>query len=102
MGGQALRRGTFFSPLFLYLLSLSPTARLSLGTHSLNQFTPPQSIHTITTPNSDGNPNVTAKTTHHVTALGRWMAADLYLREVDVLRFEVRACVCVGGGWLID
>jgi phosphoenolpyruvate carboxylase len=32
---------------------------------------------------------VTSKTTHHVTALGRWMAADLYLREVDVLRFEV-------------
>jgi hypothetical protein len=23
--------------------------------------------------------------------LCRWMAADLYLREVDVLRFEVRA-----------
>lgn len=37
----------------------------------------------------DGNPNVTAKTTHHVVALGRWMAADLLLREVDILRFEV-------------
>ncbi len=37
----------------------------------------------------DGNPNVTAKTTHHVVALSRWMAADLYLREVDILRFEV-------------
>ena len=28
--------------------------------------------------------------THNVACLARWMAADLYLREVDVLRFEVR------------
>ena len=29
--------------------------------------------------------------THDVTLLARWMAADLFLREVEVLRFEVRA-----------
>ena len=28
--------------------------------------------------------------THNVACLARWMAADLYLREIDVLRFEVR------------
>lgn len=28
--------------------------------------------------------------THNVACLARWMAADLYLREVDVLRFEVK------------
>ncbi len=27
--------------------------------------------------------------THKVACLARWMAADLYLREVDVLRFEL-------------
>lgn len=27
--------------------------------------------------------------THNVACLARWMAADLYLREIDVLRFEV-------------
>lgn len=43
----------------------------------------------------DGNPNVTAKVTSHVVALGRWMAADMYLREVDTLRFEV------GAGWVL-
>lgn len=37
----------------------------------------------------DGNPNVTSKTTVDVSALSRWMAADLYLREVDALRFEL-------------
>ncbi|GAB4814136.1 hypothetical protein N2152v2_001182 [Parachlorella kessleri] len=37
----------------------------------------------------DGNPNVTAKTTHDVACLARWMAADLYIKEVDTLRFEL-------------
>ena len=37
----------------------------------------------------DGNPNVTAKTTADVACLARWMAADLYLREIDALRFEL-------------
>ncbi|WIA29268.1 hypothetical protein OEZ86_011776 [Tetradesmus obliquus] len=47
----------------------------------------------------DGNPNVTAKTTHHVVALSRWMAADLYLREVDVLRFELSMSNCSDTVW---
>eukprot|EP00879_Flechtneria_rotunda_P016242 GHRR01016993.1.p1 GENE.GHRR01016993.1~~GHRR01016993.1.p1 ORF type:complete len:737 (+),score=201.89 GHRR01016993.1:705-2915(+) len=47
----------------------------------------------------DGNPNVTAKTTHHVVALSRWMAADLYLREVDVLRFELSMSQCSDAVW---
>lgn len=33
----------------------------------------------------DGNPNVTAKVTHEVLHLARWMSADLYLRDLDVL-----------------
>lgn len=37
----------------------------------------------------DGNPNVTSQVTHNVAYLNRWIAADLYLREVDALRFEV-------------
>ena len=36
----------------------------------------------------DGNPFVTAKVTQDVIYLGRWIAADLYLREIDALRFE--------------
>ena len=30
----------------------------------------------------DGNPNVTARVTHNVACLARWMAADLYIHEV--------------------
>jgi len=33
----------------------------------------------------DGNPNVTAATTHEVLMLARWMAADLLLRDIDQL-----------------
>ena len=37
----------------------------------------------------DGNPNVTAAVTQEVLLLGRWMAADLYLRDLDQLRAEL-------------
>ncbi|KAM7464393.1 hypothetical protein LguiA_032514 [Lonicera macranthoides] len=37
----------------------------------------------------DGNPNVTAKVTKDVSLLSRWMAIDLYEREIDNLRFEL-------------
>ena len=33
----------------------------------------------------DGNPNVTAPVTREVLLLGRWMAADLYLRDIEAL-----------------
>ena len=37
----------------------------------------------------DGNPNVTPAITRRVCALSRWMAADLYWREIDALRGEL-------------
>ncbi|WNW11373.1 phosphoenolpyruvate carboxylase [Pseudomonas sp. DTU_2021_1001937_2_SI_NGA_ILE_001] len=37
----------------------------------------------------DGNPNVTAKVTREVLLLARWMAADLYLRDVDSLAADL-------------
>ncbi|KAG8639056.1 phosphoenolpyruvate carboxylase 4 [Manihot esculenta] len=42
----------------------------------------------------DGNPNVTAKVTRDVSLLSRWMAVDLYIREVDSLRFELSMNQC--------
>ncbi|XP_024989002.1 phosphoenolpyruvate carboxylase 4 isoform X2 [Cynara cardunculus var. scolymus] len=42
----------------------------------------------------DGNPNVTAKVTKDVSLLSRWMAIDLYTREVDNLRFELSMNHC--------
>jgi len=37
----------------------------------------------------DGNPNVTARVTREVLLLARWMAADLYLRDIDRLAAEL-------------
>ena len=37
----------------------------------------------------DGNPNVTPEVTRQACVLARWMAADLYFREVDLLRAEL-------------
>jgi phosphoenolpyruvate carboxylase len=37
----------------------------------------------------DGNPNVTAEVSADACLLARWVAADLYLREVDTLRSEL-------------
>ncbi|CAL0299730.1 unnamed protein product [Lupinus luteus] len=42
----------------------------------------------------DGNPNVTSKVTKDVSLLSRWMAFDLYIREVDSLRFELSMNQC--------
>jgi phosphoenolpyruvate carboxylase len=37
----------------------------------------------------DGNPNVTPEVTRKACLLSRWVAADLYLKEVDALRDEL-------------
>jgi phosphoenolpyruvate carboxylase len=42
----------------------------------------------------DGNPNVTAKVTENVIYLGRWMAADLYLRDIQELTNDLSMQNC--------
>ncbi len=42
----------------------------------------------------DGNPFVTHEVTREVLLLARWMALDLYLRDVDVLRSELSVSRC--------
>jgi phosphoenolpyruvate carboxylase len=42
----------------------------------------------------DGNPNVTARTTLRVCAMARWIAADLYWKEIDSLRTELSLSDC--------
>ena len=37
----------------------------------------------------DGNPNVTPQVTRNACLLSRWMAADLYLQEIEALRDEL-------------
>ncbi len=42
----------------------------------------------------DGNPNVTASVTREVVLLARWMAADLYWRDIDALREQLSMHEC--------
>ncbi|KAM0927344.1 hypothetical protein ACQ4PT_002818 [Festuca glaucescens] len=42
----------------------------------------------------DGNPNVTAKVTRDVSLMSRWMAIDLYIRQLDNLSFELSINKC--------
>jgi len=42
----------------------------------------------------DGNPFVTHQITREVLMLSRWMAADLYLRDVELLRSELSMFAC--------
>ncbi|NVK75697.1 phosphoenolpyruvate carboxylase [Marinomonas sp. CT5] len=42
----------------------------------------------------DGNPNVTHKVTKEVTLLARWMAADLYIKDLNELRAEFSMTQC--------
>jgi len=42
----------------------------------------------------DGNPNVTARVTGEVLRLARWMAADLYLRDIEELLSQLSMSAC--------
>ena len=42
----------------------------------------------------DGNPNVTAVVTEEVLMLGRWMAADLFLRDLEILQGSLSMTRC--------
>lgn len=42
----------------------------------------------------DGNPNVTHRVTREVILLARWMAADLFLRDIESLRAELSMSDC--------
>ncbi len=42
----------------------------------------------------DGNPNVTAEVTREVIRLARWMAADLYLRDIEELLAQLSMSQC--------
>ncbi len=47
----------------------------------------------------DGNPNVTHKVTQEVLWLSRWKAAELYLRDIENLRWELSIQQCSPESW---
>jgi phosphoenolpyruvate carboxylase len=57
--------------------------------HSLSPDFSPMKFASWMGGDRDGNPNVTSTTTQEVLSLSRWMAADLYLRDVRELINEL-------------
>ncbi len=70
------------------------TAMVERGLHPLPLDAAPIRFATWMGGDRDGNPNVTAAVTAEVLMLARWMAADLFLRDVDDLQasLSMRRC----------
>ena len=66
-------------------LRMFDSALVSSGRQPLAATATPIRFATWMGGDRDGNPNVTAVVTREVLMLARWMAADLYLRDVDAL-----------------
>ena len=79
---------TLWNALPRSMRSLSEALRTHTG-HDLSLTATPILLGSWIGGDRDGNPNVTAEVTGKACLLSRWMAADLYLREIEELRSEL-------------
>ena len=86
--GFAVIENSLWQALPRFLRSLDQALIASTGT-GLPLTSAPIRIASWMGGDRDGNPNVTHKVTQQVFLLGRWMAADLYLRDINALRAEL-------------
>lgn len=82
--GFAVIEHSLWSAIPTYLRQLDAEVQAATGA-PLAPRTAPVRIGSWMGGDRDGNPNVTAPVTREVLLLGRWMAADLYLRDVEAL-----------------
>jgi phosphoenolpyruvate carboxylase len=86
--GFALIENTLWDALPNFLRSLDSELMSSTGKR-LSPATVPVRFSSWMGGDRDGNPNVTAAVSREVLLLGRWMAADLYLRDIDALSAQL-------------
>ncbi|MFL6246666.1 MAG: phosphoenolpyruvate carboxylase [Thermoanaerobaculia bacterium] len=87
-GGLFIFEQTIWDALPRYLRALDDALRARTG-RALPIDAAPIRFGSWIGGDRDGNPNVTAAVTGDACLLARWVAADLYLREVDALRSEL-------------
>src|SRR5687767_5912057 len=87
-GGLFIFEQTIWDALPRYLRSLDDALRARTG-RALPIDAAPIRFGSWIGGDRDGNPNVTAAVTGNACLLARWVAADLYLREIDALRSEL-------------
>jgi phosphoenolpyruvate carboxylase len=87
-GGLFVFEQTLFDALPRYLRILDDALQKQTG-RALPLDAKPITFGSWIGGDRDGNPNVTSEVTVDACLLARWMAADLYLQEVDALRSEL-------------
>ncbi len=87
-GGLFIFEQTIWDALPRYLRALDDALRARTG-RALPIDAAPIRFGSWIGGDRDGNPNVTAAVTEKACLLARWVAADLYLREIDALRSEL-------------
>jgi phosphoenolpyruvate carboxylase len=92
-GGLVVFEQTLWHALPRYLRELDRALTRHTG-RSLPLSVSPIRFGTWMGGDRDGNPNVTPEVTRQTCLLHRWMAADLYFREVDLLRAELSMAGC--------
>ncbi len=104
-GGLAVFEQVLWTAVPRYLRELSESLETHCGT-GLPLGATPIRFGSWMGGDRDGNPNVTPETTARACLLARWMAADLYLGEVELLREELSMNECseelraeVGEAW---
>ncbi|WP_150302716.1 phosphoenolpyruvate carboxylase [Pseudomonas saliphila] len=86
--GFAVIENSLWQALPQFLRQLDAQMHDATG-HRLDRRAAPVRIASWMGGDRDGNPNVTAAVTSEVLLLGRWMAADLYLRDISALSNEL-------------
>lgn len=86
--GFAVIENSLWSAVPVFYRRLDAELKDSLGS-GLPLTTSPLRFSSWMGGDRDGNPNVTAQVTEEVLLLARWMAADLYERDIDLLRSEL-------------
>ena len=87
-GGLYVFENSLWDALPLFLRSLDDALRKHAG-RPLPAGVVPVRFGSWIGGDRDGNPNVTAGVTGQACLLSRWVAADLYLREIEELRSEL-------------
>lgn len=92
-GGLLVFEQTLWNELPAYLRELSVTLEKATG-RPLPLTAAPTRFSSWMGGDRDGNPNVTHLVTRRAVWLAQWMAAVLYEREIDKLRFELSMSAC--------
>ena len=91
--GYAVIEHSFWDAIPRLWLGLEQLVHQHTGSH-MPLDTVPIKIDSWMGGDRDGNPNVTSEVTDEVIRLARWMAADLYLRDLDELLSQLSMAVC--------